>query len=173
MVTDRIDEDFKIRIGEDCEMAGMAEVKVSVGDKKIWAVLGSCVALVLHDDKNKVGGVAHIMLPKSDGYKSVIIGKYADTAVPELLRKMIASGADKPSIRAKIVGGAVLFDSWNNYSALRIGPKIEKAIKKILESEDIRITASDIGGERGRKIRFDISTGKVMVEVFDVEIKEI
>ena len=41
--------------------------------------LGSCVALILHDRRRSLGGLAHIMLPESRG-NADRPGKCADTA---------------------------------------------------------------------------------------------
>ena len=56
----------------------------SVGSMTMTSIgLGSCIALIVHDNYLKMGGVAHIMLPNSKG-KGERPGKFADTAVPLL-----------------------------------------------------------------------------------------
>ena len=46
--------------------------------------LGSCVGVVLYDRTARLGGLAHIVLPKAHGTVDHP-GKYADTAIPALI----------------------------------------------------------------------------------------
>lgn len=50
--------------------------------------LGSCIGLVIHDETRKIGGLAHVMLPKSSGKPNERAGKYADTAVEVLIKEL-------------------------------------------------------------------------------------
>jgi len=56
--------------------------------------LGSCIGLIIHDRERETGGMAHVMLPTSQG-RSGRPGKYADTAIPFLLEKMESAGSRK------------------------------------------------------------------------------
>ncbi len=63
------------------------------GDELIALGLGSCIALVMIDSQAQIAGLAHVMLPESSG-PTTLPGKFADTAVPELLDRMIGAGRD-------------------------------------------------------------------------------
>lgn len=87
--------------------------------------LGSCVGLSLYDPEHKVAGLAHIMLPNAPSKHRMDIptGKYADIAVPELIKQMREKGADKKYLQAKIVGGAQMFPISNRKEAMPIGER--------------------------------------------------
>src|SRR5690606_2032264 len=87
----------------DAAVARGAEVLATVG-------LGSCVAILLHDARARVGGLAHVLLPAPHGtFVECDAARYATTAVPYLLREMVVKGASRARITARLVGGASLF----------------------------------------------------------------
>ena len=72
--------------------------------------LGSCVGLTFYDPILKVGGMVHYMLPDSTQISNNSnIAKFGDTGINELLRRVLAAGADRRRLVAKIAGGAKMF----------------------------------------------------------------
>src|SRR5699024_5222930 len=74
--------------------------------------LGSCVGIVIYDLQKKMAGMSHIMLPDSAHTKQteVNIYKYADTAILILINELMKKGATKKLLKAKIAGGAQMFN---------------------------------------------------------------
>ena len=62
---------------------GMADLNIAKAPGILTTLgLGSCVAIALYDRKQKIGGLAHIMLPSSKNIKrNENKAKFADTAV--------------------------------------------------------------------------------------------
>lgn len=109
---------------------GMGEVIVTVPDNTLSTTLGSCVAVCLYDNKKKMGGMAHIVLPKSRNIeKQKQPCKFADIAVPDIISKMLIRGSLKHNIIAKITGGANMFPQIDK-KVLNIGDENIKAVKK-------------------------------------------
>jgi chemotaxis protein CheD len=143
-------------------------IKVGIADLKlVWppdhirtSGLGSCVGIVIYDEQIKIGGLAHIMLPDSSLAKTenVNYAKFADTAVPKLTEMLINEGASRKRLKAKIAGGAQMFQFQSKNEIMRIGPRNVEAVKKQLKRENIPIVAEDVGGNSGRTIEFDPST---------------
>lgn len=113
--------------------------------------LGSCIALILHDQRRSLGGLAHIMLPESRGYTDRP-GKFADTAINTLLLKMEDLGSTRSAITANIVGGASMFKFSAN--SLNIGERNVAAVKVLLDDLSIRITHEETGGRIGRSVYY-------------------
>lgn len=68
--------------------------------------LGSCIGLVIYDQAARVAAMAHIMLPDSRDAKEVLKpGKFADTAVPLMMDKLMELGVNKSKLKAKMAGG--------------------------------------------------------------------
>lgn len=122
--------------------------------------LGSCIGLVLLDATRPLVGLAHIMLPESNG-DIVSPGKFADSAVPALLAQMAAIGARSP-LRALLVGGAQMF-SFGGASRLDIGRRNEQATREALELAGIAVWATATGGSKGRTVRVHVETRRVTV----------
>jgi len=122
--------------------------------------LGSCVAVALYDPQNKIGSLTHILLPKSSNYKEIDkVGKYADTAIPEAIRITTSKGANRERLRAKIAGGAKMFEmSGVNHLTVDVGARNVKAVKNHLSEENIPIVADDTGENYGRTVSFDLDT---------------
>lgn len=125
--------------------------------------LGSCIGLCVFDPVVKLGCIAHIMLPQSKESSSGDVGKYADTAVPYILKEMAAKGANPMRLRAAIVGGAQLFSFKGAETKMDVGRRNSEAVKKHLADYRLRLIAEDIGGNSGRTIAFNSVTGDVVV----------
>ncbi|WP_164668973.1 chemotaxis protein CheD [Virgibacillus doumboii] len=127
--------------------------------------LGSCVGAVLYDLSNKVAGLAHVMLPDSSLAKRDNLNqyKYADTAIDILIDKLRENGARKPLLKAKLAGGAQMFQFAPSNELMRIGPRNVEAIEEKLEQYRIPVVAMDVGGNCGRTIEFDPATGNLKI----------
>lgn len=138
--------------------------------------LGSCIGLVIYDDIAKVAGMSHIMLPNNHEGKDVKkLGKYADTAVPKLIEDLIALGALKSRLKAKMAGGAQMFSvpGKNSASFLAIGERNIETTKKMLEQYGIPLVASDVGGNKGRSVEFYTDNWIMIVKVIGSEVKKL
>lgn len=142
------------------------EFKVGMGDLAVMSesgilrtLLGSCIGLVLYDVVHRIGGLAHIVLPASNG-DTTAPGKYADTALPALLIAMKQAGAQTNRVTAKLAGGANMFGT----KARTIGDQNLDAIEGLLSRNGIHVVGKHCGGRYGRRLGFDVSSGTVMIE---------
>lgn len=144
---------------------GMADLNVAKYPNRIRTTgLGSCVGVVLYDPLNKIGGLAHIMLPDSSlGKGDQKEGKYADTAIPMLIRELEKAGAERSFLIAKLAGGAQMFAFSTINETMKVGPRNVEACRLILNRERIPVVAEDIGGNWGRTIELDSSTGQLSI----------
>jgi chemotaxis protein CheD len=156
----------------DVESVSVAEIKVS-NDSGILASygLGSCIAVAMYDPLKKVGGLAHVMLPESRGRDSEETpGKFADVAVSRLVEELVRLGARRNGLRCKIAGGSQMFDipSDNERAAksphTHIGARNVERVRRELERLRIPLVGEDTGGNYGRSVKFDTSTGEVEVK---------
>lgn len=160
---------------------GISDLKlVSPPDTIITYALGSCVGICLLDSVAKVGGLSHIMLPTSTtspGDKNVM--KFADTAIPDLVRKMEQRGASRSRIKAKIAGGAQMFGTGSpntggnkTNDVWQIGQRNVAAVTNMLQQLRIPILAKDVLLNYGRTVSFDPSTGVMTVRSLNKTVKE-
>ncbi|MCS7461872.1 chemotaxis protein CheD [Paenibacillus doosanensis] len=155
---------------------GMADLNVThlTGVLKTTG-LGSCVGLTLYDARAKVAGMAHVMLPTSEIAREgkLNIAKYADTALPDMIRKMEELGAVIGRMEAKMAGGAQMFAFGGSSDTMRIGPRNVESCKEMLKRYAIPLKAEDTGGNYGRTIEFDCVTGVLVIRSVQQGVKEL
>jgi chemotaxis protein CheD len=144
-------------------MVGMGEFAVSCepGHVLVSLGLGSCIGLALIDRRMGIAGLAHIVLPQSTGHGQANPRKFADVAVPELVRRLGELGAHRIRLEAVLVGGASMFAV--SAANLEVGPRNEAAVRELLEGLGIPVAAAATGGKRGRTLRIDVETAAVTV----------
>jgi len=115
-------------------------------------ILGSCVAVCLHDRSARVGGLNHFLLPHpvEDAEPSP---RYALPAIEELIRQVVAHGARHERLVAHVVGGATVLAAFASDSN-HLGKRNVAAAYEILARRGIGVSSSDVGGIRGRKLVF-------------------
>jgi len=106
------------------------------------------------------------MLPDSTQFKNASNPmKFADSAIPILIDKMYKQGCKKQNIIAKIAGGASMFNFSDKSIISDIGKRNSEAVKKVLKDLSIPIIAEDTGGDKGRTMILEASTGKVTLKI--------
>ena len=144
---------------------GMADLNVCVSpDSSTTVGLGSCVGIALRDPVTKIGGLAHVMLPDSTTIRNnTNIPKFADTGIEELVRQVVAKGANRGRLVAKIAGGAQMFAFQSKNEMVRVGERNVEATKKKLAQLKIPILAEDTGKNYGRTVIFYPETGDFVI----------
>ncbi|MEG1848029.1 MAG: chemotaxis protein CheD [Lachnospiraceae bacterium] len=145
---------------------GMAELKICVAPDAVTTLgLGSCVGIAVRDPVTKIGGLAHIMLPDSTQIRNnTNIPKFADTGITELIRLLVAKGAVRSRLVAKIAGGAQMFSFQNQVEMVRIGDRNVEASKAKLKELNISILAEDTGKDFGRTVTFYPENGNFNIK---------
>lgn len=136
---------------------GIADLKtVRAPDILVTFALGSCVGICLYDPNVKAAGLSHILLPSSvqiPGNNTPM--KFADTAIPVLIKEMEKLGARASQLKAKIAGGAQMFASTSNASIANVGERNIQAVKQTLARLRIPIVVADVGANYGRTLYFN------------------
>ena len=143
-----------VRMGELAVSSAPGHVLVSLG-------LGSCIGLALIDRRMSIAGLAHVVLPQSQGHAQENPRKFADLAVPEMLSELEELGARKVRLEAVLVGGASMFAV--STTSMEVGQRNEAAVREILKTNRIPVVAAATGGNKGRTVRVDVSTSAVTV----------
>lgn len=145
---------------------GIADVNVVTPPNTIrTSGLGSCVGVVVYDLSKQLAGLAHVMLPDSRmaKQKTINIYKYADTAIDSLIEMLSLMGAKRFALKAKMAGGAQMFNFASTTEIMRIGPRNVEAVEHKLNELHIPIISADVGGNCGRTIEFNPVSGRLKV----------
>ena len=144
---------------------GRADLNVCVSPDSITTLgLGSCVGIALRDPVTKIGGLAHVMLPDSTIIRNnTNIPKFADTGIDALVKQIVAAGATRGRLVAKLAGGARMFAFSNNSDMTGVGDRNVEAVKRKLQQLRIPILAEDTGKNYGRTVVFYPETGDFII----------
>lgn len=125
----------------------------------IGTLLGSCVAICLHDAVARVGGMNHFLLgaPAShERVRSTDMTRYGVHAMELLINEMMKKGAVRSRLRAHAYGGANIVAGLS-----QIGSSNAEFAKKFIATEGIALGHSDLGGGQARRVEFLPFLGKV------------
>jgi chemotaxis protein CheD len=136
---------------------GQGEHHVSADrDVVITTILGSCIAACIRDPQAGLGGMNHFLLPEGDGDTDTDVARrYGVNAMERLINCLLAAGARRNRLEAKLFGGASLFDRLRN-----IGAENAAFAHRFLQAEGIAVIGGDTGGHCARRVRFWPATGQ-------------
>lgn len=142
----------------------IGELRVANTDGVLFTIgLGSCVAVALCDPKEKVIGLAHVMLPEPNGNPELAPGRFAPTAVSMLIDMMTEAGARKRGMYARIAGGASMFAEVLPSEGVSLGDRNVQAVKEALARAAIPLQGEDVGGSFGRSVFLDAGDGSFLI----------
>jgi chemotaxis protein CheD len=134
----------------------------------LQTILGSCVGVTFWSKRLGAGALCHGVLPRRPKQlysgDPAVDGRYVDFSIQYLARAFDSLGAGRKEVEVKVFGGSdVLPVSLSRGARDTVGALNTQAALEVLEAEGFTVLASDLGGNRGRKIQFDTGTGIVLV----------
>jgi chemotaxis protein CheD len=133
-------------------------------------ILGSCVGVTLWSARFGAGALCHGVLPRCPltwppGTDLQEGHRYVDFSIRYLVRQFDALGASRQELEVKLFGGAdVLSGAAGDSSRPTVGALNRLAAGETLAQEGLIVSASDVGGVRGRRIHFHTGTGVVLLQ---------
>jgi len=147
---------------------GAAEVPVIAGEQfaagtpvTVRTVVGSCVAACLFDPVARVGGMNHFLLP-GDAPPGAAPGRFGAPAMGLLVDRLVALGAERHRLRAKVFGGGRVVGSMAPQSA--IGAENARFVLSYLDAAGVPVDGRALGGTTGLAVRFQPHTGRAWVK---------
>lgn len=144
---------------------GMAEIGIAFGPDEVLIArgVGSCVIVCAWDPKARVGGMAHVVQPRDPAARVTGNIRYADQAVPVLLERLRASGAEHHRLVIKLAGGASLLQPTRRAGEEPLGTQNVRAVEAALLKQRLLPRASNVGGTHGRTVTLELRTGQLHV----------
>lgn len=130
-------------------------------------VLGSCVSVTFYAPRHGLAAIFHALLPRISEYRlhspEQTPYKFVDSAITTLVHRLAHRGVPLCDIECKVFGGAsALFAE-----EMSVGRRNVETAFATLSELGLRVAASNVGGERGRKIVFSSSTGEIFVRMLN------
>ena len=142
------------------------EVFVSDQPTRVSTVLGSCVSIFVFDQKLRIGGANHFMLPKPESGIEKMSERFAYGcfAIPELFRQLKQRGSQKEDLIVKIVGGASVLESTSGSAGKEVGRVNVECAHEYLRKLGISVAKESTGGRFGFKVEFLSEDGIVRMK---------
>jgi chemotaxis protein CheD len=128
-------------------------------EEMITTVLGSCVSACIYDEKHRVGGMNHFMLPGDQNSSDDTPARYGIYAMESLINAILKMGSRKEHLKAKLFGGGQIIANMTD-----VGKKNIQFARTFLVSEGIPLESSDLGLAFPRKVNFYPLSGRVRVK---------
>ncbi len=136
----------------------------------IETLVGSCVCVCLYNTKNGYAAMNHYLLDQPYGMKTNHdIGRFGSTSTKHIIDKLLTVDANSSHYRAHVYGGAAIVKSVR--AGIDVGTKNIEIAHTLLHNYHIHIINEDVGGIRGRRVRFNTATNNVAFRYTGVEQK--
>ena len=142
------------------QSVGMGQI-VYAQSGELTAILVSCIGLFLYHPRTRTMALGHIVLPESS-LRDGPPGKYADSAVPYMVKLFRDQGIAPGALVAKIAGGAAMF---GRPGPLQIGNSNSEAVKRYLGQHGLSVQGEHVGGTKGRRLTATAETGRLQIEI--------
>lgn len=132
----------------------------------ISTILGSCVAVAIHDPVQRIGGLNHFMLPGNFNEARLFSGenaRYGMFAMEILINELLKLGAHRDGIRAKVFGGGHVM---HRTASRHIPDSNVSFALEYLETEKIPVDNQDVGGSQARKLFYFPQEFRVFLKRF-------
>jgi len=138
----------------------IGELAVSKEEVLLETILGSCVAVCLWDERQRIGGLNHFLLPHEPlGVEKSTV--YGETSIDTLVEQIHDLGADMTGLRAQIFGGGSLSSPLEDI--FEIGSENVKIARERMRHYGIPVVGGHMGDNNGIRVSLRISTGEVTV----------
>lgn len=144
------------------------EFYVSVQEEMISTVLGSCVSACIRDRRRRIGGMNHFMLPEPaasrggerDGWSSIVgrAARYGNDAMEQLINAILRAGGQRDDLEVKLFGGGRVLAQMTD-----IGQRNIAFVQRYIATEQLQVSASDLGDVYPRQVQFFPASGKARV----------
>jgi len=139
-------------------------------DGFLKTLLGSCVAIVLWNQENQLGGMCHIVLPDSAQSNNSCDDRFADCVVDQFAKKVKDAGTLPREYWVGVYGGGNMFPAVHFKNDTPIGEKNIHAAYTCLKKHGFKIVHEDIGGAVYRMLILNMQSGEVVLRNTDIPV---
>lgn len=143
----------------------------------IWTLLGSCLAIILHNKQHQFGAIAHAQLAQDSRIDHLCYAHcpnpcfsdlarenpftYVSCSIRHLVEEFTSRGITPTEIDVKIFGGASLMRTPQTQEGRTVGEMNIKAANRLIADYGLTLRSKQLGGNTGRTLYFYSDTGEV------------
>lgn len=122
-------------------------------------IVGSCVAVCLYNRINGTAAMNHFLLAQPTTRCAADIGRFGTTATKQIIQHLFEIDPVPTHYQGQIFGGAAVLRS--SKAAENVGNLNIETARAILKDFHIKIVHEQVGGTRGRRIKFNTGNNTV------------
>lgn len=135
------------------------EYRVFDGPAVAETLVGSCVCVCLYNRTNGMAAMNHYLRARDEGRPDCNVGEFGSLSTVHIIKELMAVDPVAGHYKAQVFGGAaVLKTQTSTYS---VGENNIDVALEVFKAYRIRVIRQDVGGDRGRRVRFDTATNIV------------
>jgi len=135
------------------------EYRISSEAEIIETLVGSCVTVCLYNTKTGHAAMNHFLRDGREYEGGGDMGRFGSSATEYIIKALMESDPLASHYCAQIFGGAAVVKTVHDN--VNIGEKNVDIAREVLADYRIGIIREEVGGTRGRRVRFDTSTNTV------------
>ncbi|MBF0178646.1 MAG: chemotaxis protein CheD [Magnetococcales bacterium] len=150
---------------------------------EVHTVLGSCVSVVIHHARLRLGAICHARKPDRECYHDKHglkvcqdLGDYVSCSLHFMLAWFDQRGVPRQELDVKLFGGSMMFNNIPQTDvtpSLNMGKRNVDTAMTIIRSQRLHLTASDVGGPWARQIIFQTDTGEIRLKRIRQSMQEL
>jgi chemotaxis protein CheD len=137
-------------------------------DERVETLLGSCIAIVLTDQRRTIGTLCHIVHCRPSMRQADKPGAYADAAIDDMYAQLRRRGYNPRLCEAFVYGGGNMFP--DRYAHTNVGEDNSRWVLDRLDHDGVRVRLHDVGGNVYR--RFTWTVGPELPIVVSVAVQD-
>lgn len=143
----------------------IGQVKVAGAGQSLEAILGSCIGIgFLCPSKGKYG-LAHALLAKSTGpAQTKDSGRHVDHAIQSLMSMLEIGQDERREVRVFLAGGANMTMPPGSDPSRLVGTVNANFARKALREAKLRVIEDETGGDNGRRVTIDCTSGEYSIQ---------
>ena len=135
------------------------QFRICDGPEVIETLVGSCVAVCLYNRKTGHAAMNHFLQSHPVLQADSDIGRYGTTSTEHVIEALLRSDPAASHYDASIFGGAAVLKSASPKA--NIGQANIDVAHEVLNRYRIRIIHEEVGGTRGRRVRFNTAANTI------------
>ncbi len=173
-------DDFP-ELGENITQNKNSDIRLGIGEYTVVEEnnitchgLGSCLAIFLYDPVAGVGAGIHTLLPSQTDHPGQEVTdedsddatRFTDVGIQTIYKELTNHPeVNTENIVAKMTGGSDVLRlvTFSN----NVGKRNVTSAREMMSELEIRITGEDVGGNSGRIVEFNPTTGGVIIRKAD------
>lgn len=146
----------------------IGKIEKGYGEVVLSTILGSCVAICIYCEKQKVYAMSHCLLAKRIAtVDPELPGRHVPNAIDAMLIEMQQEGISRKMLQGMVIGGGNVSTRPSGDSIFDVGHANAQAAMQELFRQHIAVSHTDTGGNLARQLEIHCKNGDISVRTLE------